>query len=155
MNKSQLLIAISVAFLVSTAHAGSIMSAKATPASATLPAAGPVTVSYAYDIKYFNNETFGCGARLSWSDGAAPETLIIKAPMQTVVRSRQLTSAGNVSGTLTGFAYNGLVACLGSQTATATLSPKPTNRSAPGQPQFTGQTTSGAMVTHPGGAMSR
>ncbi|MDB5804628.1 MAG: hypothetical protein JWN73_1950 [Betaproteobacteria bacterium] len=111
-------------FAGAPALAGTILSSSSTPATAQLPASGGVTVQHNFDIKYFNNETFGCGARLSYSDGVPAETITIKKPLDKVSKSRQYSATGSYKATLEGFAFGGMVACLGSQTTSATVQGK-------------------------------
>jgi hypothetical protein len=107
---------------VGAAQAGTILGSHATPNVAKLTGV-PVTIQFSFDIKYFNNENFGCGAQLTYQPGGATENIAIKAPMTTLTRSKSFTASGKVSATLSPYPFNGMVGCLGSQTATATIEP--------------------------------
>jgi hypothetical protein len=121
MRLSHAVTAIVCGVCAAPALAGTIIGSSSTPSSAKLPAGGSVTVQHNFDIKYFNNESFGCGARLSFSDGTPSENLTIKKPQDKVTKTRQYSAGGTYSATLEGFAHSGLVACLGSQTTSVNI----------------------------------
>ncbi len=141
MKTTTLFAALTLALLSTTAaQAATILSAKAMPAVTNLPPpgyaamatapypnqppppAGPGQSNLEFAVKYFNNETFACGARLVYSDGVT-ENIQIKQPQAVIYRTKWFSAPGNYVATLSGFAHSGLVACLGSQSTFIQVNP--------------------------------
>jgi hypothetical protein len=121
LSKKNLVISAGfVACLAGPTYAGTIIGSSATPASATIKPGAHVEVHYKFDIKYFNNETFGCGAKVTYSTGGA-EYIQIKAPTASITRTQAYPAAGKYMVTVQGYAHDGLKPCLGSQTAVSTI----------------------------------
>lgn len=105
-----------------SAQAGTITGGSAQPAAAVLSGASPqAIVKYSFQIKYFNNEKIACGARLDYGDGRPPEMVPIQAPMTVLSRDVAYSAVGSYKLTLGGTPFGGMVACLGSSTASASV----------------------------------
>lgn len=145
-ERLRIYIGVSLALGGATVMAATIVNAKATPSVAnqfvdgtyatatapqlgenlTPPPAGPGKTNIEFGIQYFNNEAFGCGARIADSEGYS-KNIEIKKPQVSVFHVQALKRPGNYSITLSGYAHSGLVACLGSQTANVRVLPTTTD----------------------------
>ncbi|MBL8518665.1 MAG: hypothetical protein JNM76_17000 [Betaproteobacteria bacterium] len=126
------LLGFALALICTQAQAATIIEAAATPSAAAITTGG-VPVKHEFSIKYYNNEKFACGARLSHSDGSPVELVAIKQPEIALSRQKTYTQPGQHTLTLEGHAHGGMVACLGSKTSTATLQPKAEQKPAASQ----------------------
>jgi len=121
------LCALSAALLVAgTSSAATIDFATAQPHVSGLSMENKViTVKHIFAVGYYNNETTSCGARVEFSDGTPAKnyTLTKSTTPKQVVEERQYSKAGTYTVTLSGVAWGGYKACLGSQTSTTTVNP--------------------------------
>jgi hypothetical protein len=81
-------------------------------------------IKHVFGVAYYGpdkNANFTCGAKLEYSDGSPSEMVPVKFPMDGVGRMRQYTKPGKYTASLSGAAYNGYVACLGSASTTLTI----------------------------------
>jgi hypothetical protein len=81
-------------------------------------------IKHVFGVAYYGpdkNANFTCGAKLEYSDGTPPEMVPVKYPMDGVGRMRQYTKPGKYTATLSGAAYNGYAACLGSASTTLNI----------------------------------
>lgn len=109
--------------------AGTLDASTAMPHTTTLTTANQVVVvKHIFAVGYYNKETFSCGARMVFSDGSpAKNYSLTKATTPTqFIEERSYHVPGVFSVTVSGFAWGGMPACLGSQTSTTTIKPMET-----------------------------
>jgi hypothetical protein len=115
---------IAATLAAGVASAATINASSAMPNSTVLTTANQVViVKHIFGVHYYNNEKFSCGAKMEFSDGTPPKnyTLTQATTPQQVIEEKHYQAPGVFSVTLSGSAWGGYPACLGSQTSTTTI----------------------------------
>ena len=117
-----------------TAGAGTLDYSTAMPHTTTLTSANQiVVVKHIFAVGYYNKETFSCGTRMEFSDGSPAKnySLTKSTTPKQFIEERSYHLPGTYSVTVSGYAWGGMVACLGSQTSTTTILPMATVKIVP------------------------
>ena len=118
--------ALATLLTAGVAKAGTLDAGTAMPLMTTLTSANQiVVVKHIFSVGYYNKETFSCGTQMVFSDGSPAKnySLTKSTTPKQFIEERSYTAPGIFSVTVSGYAWGGMVACLGSQTSTTTIKP--------------------------------
>lgn len=129
MKKNRLIkvvCALATLLAAGVTSAGTLDGSTTKPPTTTLTAANQiVVVEHIFSVGYYNNETFSCGIKVESSDRSPAKnySLTKSTTLKQFIEKRSYHLPGTYAVTASGFAWGGMVACLGSQTSTTTILP--------------------------------